>query len=140
MPWIMAFGPWIIGVAVALGGVLWKLERRRLTAFYDAHTTAQQRAALAADAALVRTLAPEAVALVEHDCPQLSGAEKFAQGVAHVVSVLHHKGLAGDVEEIRGAVQKAYADMATNGTLAVNTPPTPGTTEPSVPAAVTPAS
>lgn len=138
MGWVTAFGPWIVGVAVVVGGILWKADRKQLTAFYDAHTTAKEREALAADASLIRTLAPEAVALVEHDCPQLSGAEKFAQAVAHVVTVLHGKSLAGDVQEIRGAVQKAYADMATNGTLTANAIRTP-TANPA-PASAAPAS
>lgn len=119
---MVAFGPWVIGVAIVIGGVIWKGDRKQLTAFYDAHTTVKEREAIAADAALIRTLAPEAVALAEHNFPQLSGAEKFAQAVAHVVTVLHGKNLVGDIQEIRGAVQKAYSDMATNGTLAASAP------------------
>lgn len=130
MQWIAAFGPWIVGGAIAVGGVIWKLDRKQLTTFYDAHTTVKEREAIAADAQLVRTLAPEGVALAERECPQLSGPEKFAQAVAHVVGVLHNKGLVGDVQEIRGAVQHAYGIMKHDGTLAASTPAAPAPVPP----------
>lgn len=69
---------------------------------------------------VINTLAPDAVVAVEKLglTKQLSGNEKLAQAVNYVQNGLTKLGFtAQDVETIKNAVEKHWADLSANGTL-----------------------
>jgi hypothetical protein len=120
MHWIFAFGPYIVAGAIVGAGLLWHYDRKQLVAFYDAHTTAQQRATIAQDVAIIRPLAEAAVPYVEQFWGQLPGAQKFTQAVEHVITALGQRGIAPNPHIVRAEVQKAYAQAKVDGTLAAS--------------------
>ena len=120
MQWILTVGPYLVAGAIVAAGLIWHYDRKQLVAFYDAHTTSQQRATIAQDVAIIRPLAEAAVPYVEQFWGQLPGAQKFTQAVEHVITALGHHGIAPDPQVVRAEVQKAYAQAKVNGTLAAS--------------------
>lgn len=119
---LIQYGPWAIGVAMAAATWVWHHDRQQLTAWYDAHTTAQQRASIASDLAVVRPLAEEGVLLTEQQFGHLPGPQKFVQATDHVLTILADRGITVPPSLIHGAVQKAYSQAKVDGTLAASSP------------------
>jgi hypothetical protein len=122
MTTLLRFGPWAIGVAIVIVGFIWNHYRAQLVAFYDAHTTAKQREAIASDIAIIKPLAEDGVLLAEQNFPHMPGAQKFVQAVEHVVSILNSRGVSVPPALIHGAVQKAYSATKVSGELSASAP------------------
>lgn len=119
---LLQFGPWAVGVAIVIGSLIWKYDRKQLIAFYDAHTTAKQREIIASDLAIVKPLAEEGVVLAEQQFAQLPGAQKFVQATDHVLQILAERGISVSPALIHGSVQKAFSVLSVNGELKASTP------------------
>jgi len=127
---LTTFGPWAVGVAIVIATLVWKWDRKGLVAFYDAHTTAHQRATIASDLAILKPLAEDGVLLAEQQFPGLPGAEKFIHATEHVITVLHDHGLTPNPALVHGAVQAAYAQVAVDGRLAASASKAPAASTP----------
>lgn len=117
MTTLLQFGPWAVGVAIVIIGLIWKYDRTGLIKFYDAHTTAKQREIIASDIAIIKPLAEEGVLLAEQNFPHMPGAQKFVQATEHVLEVLNSRGISVVPSMIHGAVQKAYSATKVSGEL-----------------------
>ena len=94
-----------------------------LAKWYDAQTTAQERAVLSG-------LAHDAVAWVERYASSPAGAEKFKQAMGLVQGWLVARGIHIDLAEVEAAIQDAYAALKTSGVLAAAGPTISATAPP----------
>lgn len=90
----------------------------RVTKFYMAHTTAEQRA-------ILTTLAEAAIPFIERAFPALDGPAKMQEAIAWVNNELTKLGIPLSAADIEAALEKAYADAKAKGILAVYAKPAP---------------
>jgi LL-H family phage holin len=102
--------------AAIVAFILWL--RKKVTAYIDAHTTASQRL-------LLHTVAGEAVAYAGTVFKEQNGEQKLSKALAYVNDHLH---TSFTEAELRGAVEKAYADY-TKPPVSPEVPDAPTTVE-----------
>ena len=101
---------------LSLGAVaLYRAHRAAIAAWIRLHTTAQERAVLAA-------LAHDAVLWVERFGASPAGQAKFAAAVALVTKWLAARGLVLAEGAVEAAIQAAFAALSQSGVLAASGP------------------
>ena len=74
---------------------------------------------------MLETWAKDAVSFVEQYAGSVTGQDKFAAAVQHVLAVASHNKINISIQEIQGAVQQAYNDLTHQGLLPAPEPVTP---------------
>ena len=85
---------------------------------------------------LLETWGTEAVAYIEQHMSTLSGNEKFAAAVQHVLAVASHNKINPSIQEVQGVIQRAYDKLSQSGELPQpKVTPTPEPAQPASPQA-----